>query len=321
MSRRRPRALVRLAAALIAIPSLALAQNDPKLVGMLGGSDRAMALFTEGLAQQGWIVGENVVLEHRGDVNDVVSAKAAAAELISLAPDAVYGMTTYLAVALVEATPDVPVVFSNLSDPIGNGLVSSISQPGGNVTGFMFVDELDLSRFLQLLLLAAPDTTKVGYLVDSTSTTTTHDSVSAAAAAVGIEIELIVVTGVDDYRPAVLAFSRDNPAASLLVDSTVVFWLNRVPLVEAIREAGLPAIYFWRPFVEVGGLMSYGVDEWEPIRRAGEYVGRILNGADPGSLPVQASTDFYLTLNLSAAAEIGLVFPSELLVLADDIVE
>ncbi len=308
-------------AALAMAPNPGLAQGPMKVVGMLGGNERAVELFAAGLAEQGWIVGENVQIEHRIDVNDPASAAVAARDLIAVSPDAVYGMTTYLALALVEATDEVPVVFSNLSDPVGNGLVSNISQPGGNVTGFMFVDQLDLTRFLQLLLLAAPDTTTIGYVVDTTSNETTRAAVLAAATGQGLEVEFVAVSGVDDYGPAISEFASANPAASLLVDSTVVFWINRVPMVEAIREAGLPAIYFWRPFVEIGGLMSYGVDEWDPIRRAGDYVGRILNGVDPGTLPVQASTEFYLTLNLAAAAEIGLNLPSELMILANQIFE
>lgn len=313
--------LLGLAIALLAGPDRSLLAQAPdlRLIGMIGTSEKAVALFSEGLAEQGWIVGENVRLEVRPEITTPDQARAAAAELIALAPDVLYGLTSFRARALVEATDTIPIVFSNLTDPVGLGLVADLARPGGNVTGHMFIPEVEFGRFLQVFAQAAPHLRTVGYLVDEPTTLPGFiEAMQRAGADLGLDVKVLSARDAADYGPLIEGLGA-VPDAGLVVDSSIVLYTRRAAIVEAVNRAGLPAIYFWRAYVESGGLMSYGVDEWEPIRRAGAYAGRILNGEKPGDLPVQASTRFYLTLNRATATELGVAFPRDLVVLADEV--
>jgi putative ABC transport system substrate-binding protein len=201
------------------------------------------------------------------------------------------------------------------------GLVDSLANPGGNVTGQIFLPEFSFGKLVEMLATVVPDMESVGLLYhDQTSRSAFIDSFVAGVGQLGLEPVLIGVSGADQYNSAISEFAS-RPHSGLVVESTVVFWIDRVRIVEAVATAGVPAIYVWREFVEAGGLMSYGLDVWEPIRRAGAYVGRILNGADPGNLPIEASTTLLLSLNIRSAELFGLTFPTDLLATADEIFE
>lgn len=322
--RRRDFLALALVVAVSTAPRPAQSQPEMKLVGVLsvGTLDpRGQALFEAGLADKAWIVGENVDVVYQATGGDPDAITAGALELIARQPDVLYGLTTIWAQALAANTDSIPIVFSNVSDPIGAGLVDNLAEPGGLITGYTFAFETWMGKIVELLVQLLPDMEVAGFLYDTDTTIPVNlAALEDVAPRLGLDLTLLDVGAFDSYLNAIEAFGN-NPRNGLIVDGSVLFWSEREEIVAAVDAVGVPAIYAWAEFVEAGGLISYGVDPLEPMGHAGAYVGRILNGEDPGSLPVQAGNDFILTLNLGAAARIGITFPTDLLATADEVIE
>lgn len=322
--RRRVFLALALAVAVSAAPRLAQTQSVTKLIGVLssGALDPGgQALFEAGLAEQGWIVGENVDVLYHPTGGDPEAVTAGALELIAREPDVLYGLTTIWAQALAANTDTIPIVFSNVSDPIGAGLVDNLAEPGGHITGYTFAFETWMAKIADLLVQLLPDMAVVGFLYDTDTSIPVNLAVlEDVAPRLGLDLALLNVDEFGSYLNAIEAFGND-PQNGLIVDGSVLFWSERDEIVAAVNAVGVPAIYAWAEFVEAGGLISYGVDPLEPMGHAGVYVGRILNGEDPGSLPVQAGDDFLLALNLTAADRICVTFPTHLLATADEVIE
>jgi putative ABC transport system substrate-binding protein len=317
-----------LGGAATAWPLVARAQQPPKpVIGFLGGVSPAayapfMSGFHKGLKEGGYVEGQNVAIEYRWAEGQYDRLPAMAADLARgrVAVIAVTG--TPAALAAKAATTTIPIVFVIGNDPVKLGLVASLNRPGGNATGVnFFVAELG-SKQLGLLHELIPAAKRVGLLVNPSNPLTepfTRD-VTAAASAIGFEIDVVQV---GDSREVEAAFGKllHNKADALLVGPDAVLLARRLQLAILSARYALPALYFEREFPEAGGLMSYGTSQPDAYRQGGIYVGRILNGAKPGDLPVMQSTKFELVINLPTARAIGLEIPPTLLARADEVIE
>lgn len=282
----------------------------------LSESPGAMPAFQEGLASQGWIVGKSVQIVEVRTADDAESIQQGIDELVALQPDAIYAFTAPRARPLLARVTDIPVVFSNTTDPVENGLMDNIGRPTGNATGFYFPSGYE--KRIQVLLDVFPDMERLGYLYHAPTTNPVLVQLGVEALA---EFDgEVTLLGVNEPGE-ILADFASAPGAGLLVDANVEFFINRRAVIDAVNAAAIPAIYYWSIQAEDGGLMSYGADPVDPRRQAGAYIGRILNGAEISDLPAQASTKFNLVLNLATAEQQDITFPPELLATADLVVE
>jgi putative ABC transport system substrate-binding protein len=280
-----------------------------------------IAAFHQGLQELGWIVGRTIRIEHRVGPGDGEFLRRRAAELVALAPDAIVVNGASPLTPLLQATRQVPVVFVNLSDPVGAGFVASLARPGGNATGFTLFEYGMSGKWLELLKQIAPGVKRAAVLRDTTASGVAQFAVlSAAGNSLGV-----VVNPLDDREPdgierGVAAFAS-RPDGGLVVATGAVGLRNRELIVALAARHRLPAIYPYRPFATEGGLMSYGIDTLDAYRRAAGYVDRILKGEKPADLPVQQPTRFDLVINLKTAKALGLTVPLTLLATADEVIE
>jgi putative ABC transport system substrate-binding protein len=315
-----------LGAASLALPRFGLARSgDLPLVGVLFSSTSAVVaaedegLLRDGLALSGWVVGEAVQVVIVRTAGDIGSIRTGVEQLIALQADVLYAWSGPRAQELVRAVPAVPVVFSNTPDPVRYGIVESLARPSGGVTGFYLSDD-NFGKMAQLLATSIPDMTRIGFVYDVEATPSERfPFFQKAADGLSLDPVLVGLGDPEEYARSIAAFSEPN--SGLLVDGVTELTGNREQLISAINTAGIPAIYYWPDYAQIGGLVSHGPDWRAPIRQAGIYIGRILNGERVEDLPVQASREFYVVLNLSTAAAQGVTFPPELLAIADEVIE
>ncbi len=311
-------------------PMAARAQQGERMrrIGVLmstAGDDRVsrarLAAFVHGLQEHGWTIGGNVQLDVRWAAGEPNLTRRYAAELVGLAPDVILGAVATSVQALLEVTRTLPIVFAAATDPVGVGLVASLSHPGGNVTGFS-VQEFGLrAKSLELLKELAPRIARVAVLRDSTTGGVAQfAAVQTAAPAVGVELTSIDVRDAGEIERTVAAFAR-QPNGGLIVTAGARGDAHRELIIKLAAGQRLPAVYPWRYWVRDGGLISYGPDPIDPYRLAAAYVDRILKGEKPGDLPVQASTKYELVVNLKTAKALGLDVPPTLLARADGVIE
>jgi putative tryptophan/tyrosine transport system substrate-binding protein len=247
-----------------------------------------------------------------------------AAELTALAPDVIVASSGPALVSLLQATRTVSIVFANVADPVGSGFVDSLSQPGGNATGFM-TNEYSLSgKWLELLKQIAPSVTRAAILWDPAIPPGIGQFavIQSVAPSVGVEVRPINVRDASEIERAVTAFARSsNGTGGLIVTASALVFAHRDLIVTLAARHKLPAVYFARLFVANGGLISYGSDPVEQYRRAAVYVDRILKGEKPADLPVQAPTKYELLINVKTAKALGLVIPPTLLARAEEVIE
>jgi putative ABC transport system substrate-binding protein len=313
--------------ALASAPISPFAQETP-LVGVLIGlsndaeSQARLKAFTSGLAEQGWSVGKNLRVEYRFSESDFQRMQAFAKELATLRPNCILGHSTPVVRALMQATRTIPIVFVAVQDPVGSGFVASIPQPGGNVTGFMLVRSSITGKYLSLLRELIPQLAHVALVYNPDSVDNKELLTNFIETAKQFKIEPIInqVRSQADIEISMAQLAeRQSIAFVLLPDNFVSF--HRHLFVSLSTRYRIPAIYPYRYFVEEGGLLSYGVDVVDLFRRSADYVSRIIRGASPANLPVQAPTKFELAINLKTAKDIGLVVPRNLLFAADSLVE
>jgi putative ABC transport system substrate-binding protein len=292
-----------------------LAADDPE------GQARLTA-FAQGLQQSGWTIGRNVQIDTRWAAGDAERFRRYAAELVALAPDVILAVGAAAVGPLQQATRTVPIVFVNTSDPVGAGFVESLARPGGNATGFLLYEYGTSGKWLELLKEIAPRVTRVAVLRDSALAAGIGQlgAIQAVAPSFGVELRPVDVRDAPETERAVAAFARASDGGLIVTGSTLAL-VHRDLIVTLAARHKLPAVYFQRVFVTSGGLISYAPDQIDQFRRAGGYVDRILKGAKPADLPVQAPTKLELAINLKTAKALGLDVPPTLLARADEVIE
>jgi putative ABC transport system substrate-binding protein len=299
------------------------------VVGFLGSvPDRSAALmrdaFRQGLKDTGYIEGQNVSIEFRSPVNQLDELPALATELVrrGVALIAAPGGPAP-AFAAKAATTTIPIVFLVGEDPVGLGLVASLARPGGNLTGInFFVTELTAKR-LELLRELVPTATRIAVLVNpsnAANTNVTVRDIESAARAMGLQIEVLEANTSREIDAAFATFARERPDA-LFVASSPFFLGRRLQIAHLATRYAIPAVYPYRDYADVGGLISYGTSLTDAMRQVGVYSGRILNGTKPADLPVVQSTKFELVINAETARMLGLEVPPTLLARADEVIE
>ena len=320
-----------LGGAAAAWPMVARAQQQPMpVVGFLGSvlRDSSAALmrdaFRQGLKDTGYIEGQNVSIEFRSPEKELDQLPELATELVrrGVALIAAPGGPAP-AFAAKAATTTIPIVFLVGEDPVGLGLVASLARPGGNLTGInFFVTELTAKR-LELLRELVPTATRIAALVNpsnAANTKVTVRDIETAARAMGLQIEFLEANTSREIDAAFTTFVRER-ADALFVASSPFFLSRRLQLAHLATRYAIPAIYPFRDYADVGGLISYGASLTDAMRQVGVYSGRILKGTNPADLPVAQSTKFELVINAQTARMLGLNAPSTLLAIADEVIE
>jgi putative tryptophan/tyrosine transport system substrate-binding protein len=309
-------------------PLAARAQQAERMrrIGVLIGSENDTAVktyisaFTQTLADFGWIDGRNVrmALRWTADINRI---RAFARELVGLQPDIIVANSTPVTAAVQRETRTIPIVFVNVSDPVASGFVASLNQPGGNITGFGFLEASLGGKWLGLLSEIAPGLKRVAIMFNpDTSPVSALPSIETAARTLKVVSSRAPVHSDVEIETAIIALGRE-PGGGLVVLPDVFTFGHRAPIILAAARNNLPAVYPLSEFARDGGLLSYGADLVDTWRRAAPYVDRILRGAKPGDLPVQFPTKFEMAVNLKTAKALDLTIPPQVLAIADEVIE
>ena len=277
--------------------------------------------FVQGLQELGWTVGHNLQIDYRWGAGNVERYRTFAAELVALAPDILMTVGAPAVEALQRATRTVPIVFANVTDPVGGGLVTSLARPGGNATGFT-ISEYGLSgKWLELLKEIAPRVMRAAVLRDPVAVGIGQfAAMQAVAPSLQVEISPVDVRDAGEIERTVTAFA-ERPHGALIATASAYTRIHRELIIGLARRHQLPAVYPYRYYITSGGLLSYGPDPIDQFRRAASYVDRILKGEKPADLPVQEPTKFELVINLKTAKALGLEVPRTLLARADEVIE
>jgi putative ABC transport system substrate-binding protein len=314
----------------IAWPCTVLAQptGQVRLVGVLMGfedeaiSRSLVAQFRASLATLGWKEGDNLRIALRWGTGSTDRIAALARELVNMRPDAILGETTPVAVALARETKSIPIVFVTVSDPVGSGLAASVVHPGGNVTGFTYVESTVGGKWVELLKELVPRTLRVALLFNPATAPPLKfylPSIQAAATSLAIQTSTAPVHARDEIETVVAAQAR-GPGGGLIVMPDIFNAAHHELIIALAARYGVPAI-FGNDFAESGGLIFYGADFAETFRLGAGYIDRVLKGANPGDLPIQLPQKFTLSLNLRTAKALGLTVPGSLLARADEVIE
>src|SRR5262245_38080586 len=290
-----------------------LASDDPE------GQAR-IAAFLQGLQEWGWAVGRNVRIEDRWAVGDAERIRGYAEELVALRPDVILAAGGTVVALLLQATSTGPIVFAQTPDPVGAGFVANLARPGGNGTGFTIYEYGLSGKWLELLKEIAPRVTRVAVLRDLTIGPAQLSAIQAVAPSFGVELSAVGVREASEIERAIAAFARSSNAGMIVTAGTSAA-VHRDLIITLAARNRLPAVYAFRYFVTVGGLISYGPDSIDPFRHAAGYVDRILKGEKPADLPVQAPTKYQLVINLRTAKALGLDIPATVLARADEVIE
>ena len=303
----------------------------PPIVGVLssGSTNDANAAvsreaFERGLREHGWVNGQNVRLEYRYAEGERKRLEGLARELVQLGANVIVARASSSVAAARQATSTIPIVMSaSGEDPVQTGVIASMARPGGNVTGLtLLLPDLRLKQ-LELLKEVVPGISRVGVLTGGSTMPTETDrrNLDAAAAKVGLRLELLDVKQARDLDKVFADIARARIEGLLVWGDPLVLEANMQRVVGLASKHRLPAVYWLRAYVETGGLMSYGADLLEIHRRSEYYVDRLLKGARPSDMPVEAPTKFALTVNPKSAKTIGLSFPASIVARADEVIE
>ena len=295
------------------------------LMGLTAGDPEAQSrvvAFESSLRDMGWVKGRNLSIEYRwaGDGNLL---RDHAAELLAMAPDLIFANSTPVTVALREQSQAVPIVFTQVVDPVGQGLVSNLARPGGNLTGFTSFEFSIGTKWLEALKQTAPRVTRVALVFNPQSAPYADlflRPVEAAAPSFSVTPIAAAVRDTADVDRVFDALVHE-PNGGLMVLPDISMTNYREAIVALAARHRVPAIYPFRFFATSGGLMSYGTDVVEIFRRAAGYVDRILKGTSPGELPIQAPSKYELVINLKTAKALGLELPPTLVARADEVIE
>jgi putative ABC transport system substrate-binding protein len=312
-------------------PLAARAQQPERLrrIGLLMGAadDREgqarVTALKQGLQDLGWTEGRNIQIETRFAGADAGRMRADAAELVALAPDVIVGNTTPVVQALRQATSSIPIVMAAVNDPVEQGLVSSLAHPGGNITGFMFIDFQMVGKWLEMLKEAAPGVSRAELMFNPDTAPHYYvylRSFEAVPRSIAVEVTAAPVRDTAEVERALAKLARD-PGGGLIVPADAFTVVHHQLFIRLAQQHRLPAIYAFRTYVSQGALMSYGPDPYDLFWRSASYVDRILKGEKPADLPIQQPTKFELAINLKTANALGLQISDKLLALADEVIE
>jgi putative ABC transport system substrate-binding protein len=298
-------------------------------LGVLTTADDAewqaeVAAFRDELKRLGWSEGQNLQIDYRFGLGEIQRMAAAAKELVNLRPDVILARSTPAVRALLVETRTIPIVFISASDPVGENFAASLARPGGNVTGFTNIEASMSAKWLELLKEVAPRIRQVGILFNPKVAVLGGAyflrEIEAAAPRLAVTLQTIPVYTTAEIEGALATLSREPDSALVVVPDQFIV-ANRALLIELAARHRLPAIYAFSNMAAEGGLMSYGASVIDLYRRSTAYVDRILKGAAPGELPIQAPTRFELIVNLRTAKAMDLEVPRKFLLLADEVIE
>ena len=319
-----------LGGAAIGWPLAARAQGERmRRIGVLMGiaeSDPArqsfVTAFTEALEELGWSSGRNIRIEYRWGAGDAERIRNFARELVEMQLDLIVGHTTPVVAALKAQTRTIPIVFTQVSDPVGSGFIDGFAKPGGNITGFTNLESSMSSKLVELLKEVAPTITRVAVMFnpDTAPDRGTYFLRPVEAAAPSLHVEVIPAPVHNDAEIE-SAITTLVPGTGLIVMPDIFILAHREQILALADRHRLPAAYAYRLFAASGGLLSYGTDLADLFRRAARYVDRILTGTKPAELPVQQPTKFELVINLKTAKTLGLNVPLSLQAGADEVIE
>jgi len=310
---------------------LAVCAQQPervRLVGMLNilGSDDPeaqvrLAIFQQALQQLGWEIGRNLKIENRQVGGDIDRLHRYATELVALAPEVIVSIGSVSVGAVQQVTRTIPIVFVNVPDPVGAGFVQNMAHPGGNTTGFSNFEYNMSGKWAELLKQVAPRITRALVLRDPSSAAGIGQfaSVRSVAQSLGVELTPLDVRDPREIERGVAAFARTGDGGVIVTAGGSA--AHRKLIIDLVARHKLPTVYPYRYYAIDGGLLIYGPNTHEPVRRAAGYVDRILKGEKPGDLPVQAPTKYELVINLKTAKTLGLNIPQSLLATADEVIE
>jgi putative ABC transport system substrate-binding protein len=316
--------------ALLAAPFDTGAQQGIKIARIgflaldLAGNPRGLESFRKGLRALGYTEGHNVVIEFRDAERRLDRLPALAAELVALKVDTIVAPAVLAAQAARQATSVLPIIFAGVADPVTDGLVASLARPAGNVTGLSNLSPELIGKRLELLKQVIPGAIRVAVLwqpgsgMEGTDKDTLKQA-EIAARVLGVQLQIVEARAPADLDVAFSNMIRDR-AEALTVLGTPMFFVERRRLVEIAERNRLPSVYSARQFVDAGGLMAYGANLDDLIRRTAVYVDKILKGAKPGDLPVEQPTVFELIINLKTAKALGITIPQSLLGRADEVI-
>ncbi len=295
------------------------------LAGDRAASPHLIEAFRQGLRDLGYVEGSNVLIEYRDAEGKFERLPALAAELVALKVDVIVAGGTPLILAAKQATRTLPIVFAAASDPVTDGLVTSLARPGGNVTGLSNIAPDLVGKRLELLKQAVPGVNRVAILWQpgGTGERTEQDmrkGAEAAARALGVRLQFLEARGPADFDRAFSDMTRERAGALTSLGGSM-FFSERRRLVDLAAKNRLPALYQQREFVDAGGLMAYGANLADNFRRAATYVDKILKGTKPGDLPIEQPTKFELVINTKTAKALGLTIPPSLLQRADHVIQ
>ena len=295
------------------------------ILNILGSDDpegqARRAVFEQTLEQMGWTVGRDLKIETRQVGSDKDRLRRYAAELVALAPDVIFSIGSLPVASLQQATRTIPIVFMNVTDPVGAGIVESMAHPGGNITGFSNFEYSMSGKWAELLKQIAPNVTRALVFRDPTSAAGIGQfaAVRSVAQSFGVELTPVNVRDTDEIERAVATFARSGNGGVIVTTGGTA--AHRKLFISLAARHKLPSVYPYRYYAIDGGLISYGPNTHDPVRRAAGYVDRILKGEKPADMPVQAPTKFELVVNLKTAKALGLTIPQSLLATADEVIE
>jgi len=295
---------------------LGLGENDPE-------AKTRVKAFRLGMRDLGWIEGRNVQIEYRFTGSKLEAINKHVAEVVRLAPDVIVANTTPIMAVLRQATSTIPIVFAVVNDPVGQGFISSLAHPGGNITGFSFIDPEIVGKWISLLRDVKPNLSRVA-LMFNPGTAPYYDaylrSFKALPQQTSVEIDAAHVRSVDEVDLAVAKLGRE-PGSGLIAPGDPYILATRGAILKAADQHRVPIISPYRQFVVEGSLMSYGPDTADIFRRSASYVDRILKGESPANLPAQSPNKFELVVNTKSAKALGLSIRDSFLQLADEVIE
>jgi putative ABC transport system substrate-binding protein len=320
-----------LASAAVASPLAAWAQGSQQMrrVSMLLGfgekdpeAQRRVKAFRLAMRDLGWFEGSNVQIEYRFAETNLELIDKHVAEVVRLAPDVIVANSTPVMTRLRSATSTIPIVFAMLNDPVGQGIISNLAHPGGNITGFSFVESEMVGKWVNLLGDVKPNLSRVALMFnpDSAPNFDVYLRSFKALQQTSVEIEAAHVRSVAEVELAIARLGRE-PGSGLIAASDIFILAVRGAILKAADQNRVPLISPYRQFVTEGSLMSYGPDTADIFRRSASYVDRILKGEQPGNLPAQSPVKFELVVNLKTAKALGLSIRDSFIQLADEVIE